>query len=352
MNEDCLFEVCDAFGLRSTGVYSGSDKWGPHASVSCPLAPMRHNDPEDFNLSCSVSINDDGPAFAKCFSFNCRYRGSFYEMLRLRAEHDQNPDHLVTFLERLAPTEKDSLEGRLSRSIKRFQEKIDTLRRPSIPVSDADVLPEARLARYSGNIPRYALQRGLTIESCRRWELGYDKGRGRLVFPIRRYDGKLVGLTGRILPSAEKQAEAAGVKVSKYHNYVGLDKTKYLFGEHLLEHKKPIVLCEGQIDVILTFQQLGIHAVAPLGEGFSKTHVKTISAFDPPVVYVFPDNDPPGRMGAEKFVYMLAERVPLKLMLPPEGLDPGDLSEAEMRVALDRAVAIYRKINWSLFDSE
>ena len=208
-------------------------------------------------------------------------------------------------------------------------------------------MPEARLQRYRSSVPQYALTRGLTKETCNIWELGYDKRLKRLVFPIRRHDGKLVGLSGRILPSEERRAVAEGRHVTKYHNYVGLDKTRYLFGEHRLEHKKPIILCEGQIDAILTWQHLGIPCVAVLGEGFSEIHARTIAAFEPPCVYLFPDNDAAGRLAAEKFEYGLHGRVPMKLMLPPESMDPGELDQSEAQEAFAVAVPIMGRIRWN-----
>lgn len=348
MNENQLFDVCDSLGLRSGPAYTGSDKWGPHVSISCPLAPIRHNDPYDYNLSCSVSVSEEDPSLVRCFSFNCQYKGSFYNMLKLLVEFRGNPADLVALLQKLEPTEKFTIDSRNARAIKKYEAEQEQLRRPSIPAQDKDTLPEARLERYRTGVPRYALDRGLTIESCKAWELGYDKNQGRLIFPVRRYDGALVGLTGRILPSAARRAEQEGRVVSKYHNYAGLDKAKFLYGEHKLEVKKPVVLCEGQIDAILITQFMGLPAVAPLGEGFSEKHVRTICAHEPPVVYIFPDNDPPGRLAAEKFVYAFKGRLPLKLVMPPPGLDPGECSEDQMQHAFSLAAPILgKKIKWS-----
>jgi len=346
MNENGLLDICDAMGLKSGPSYTGSDKWGPHISISCPLALIRHNDSYDWNTSCSVSVSDDEPSLVRCWSFNCKFKGNLYSMLKLAIEARGNPENLVGLLKKIEPLEKFTLESSLARGKKLFEAKLDEMRRPTTPVFDKDILPEARLQRFRSSIPRYAISRGLTRETCNTWELGFDKENKRLIFPVRRHDGKLVGLTGRILPSAQDAAEAEGRSVSKYHNYAGLDKTKYLFGEHLLRQGEPVILVEGQIDAILTWQNLGIPAVAPLGEGFSVNHVRTISAFEPPVVYIFPDSDNPGRMAAEKFEYALHGRVPMKLMVPPEGMDPGEMTKEEMLAALAASVTILGKIKW------
>lgn len=346
MNENQLLDVCDTFGLRSGPAYEGS-KWGPHMSISCPLSPIKHNDPVDYNLSCSVSIGEDEPSLARCFSFNCGFKGALFRALELAAGHRGNPESLVAVLKALEPTEKFTTDAAFARSDKRNTATIDRMRRVHLPEKEQDLLPEGRLTRFRSGIPRYALSRGLSKETCNEWELGYDKRLRRLVFPIRRYDGKLVGLSGRILPGAAERAESAGQPVAKYHNYAGLDKTRYLFGEHRLKQKSPIIICEGQIDAILTWQALGIPCVGILGEGFSSDHVRTLCAFEPPVVYLFPDNDPPGRLGAEKIEYAIHGRIPMKLMLPPIDMDPGDLTEDEIRAAFSAATVIGHRIEWS-----
>jgi DNA primase len=156
---------------------------------------------------------------------------------------------------------------------------------------------------------------------------------------VRRHDGKLVGMTGRyyFYPNSP----------TKYHNYAGLNKSRYLYGEHLLKHKEPIIVCEGQIDAILTWQYLGIPTVAILGEGFGAAHAKTIAAFEPPVVYLFFDNDAAGRMAAEKVEYQLHGRVKMKLMVPPLDMDPGDMSKEQTEKALKEAIPITPNFVWS-----
>ncbi len=344
MNEDQMYSVCDVFGLRTASPHGGSR--GLNISIACPLAPLNHNDPVDYNLSCSVSLSDEDPSLCRCFSFNCGYKGSFYKMLELATTHLGSPANMVAVLEEIAPTEKFTLDSSLARSKKKHEAVIERMRTIKLPEKEQDLLSEARLDRFKGSVPKYVLGRGLTIETCKEWELGFDKSLGRLIFPIRRYDGELVGLSGRILPSAARKAEAENRVVSKYHNYAGLDKTRYLFGEHRLKKGLPIIICEGQIDAILTWQYLGIPALGILGEGFSQHHVRTISAYEPPIVYLFPDDDPPGRLGAEKIHYALKGRVPLRLMRPPEGKDPGACTLEETDLAFKNATVIGHRIDW------
>jgi DNA primase len=177
------------------------------------------------------------------------------------------------------------------------------------------------------------------METCKTWGLGHDKDRKCLVFPVRRYDGKLIGMTGRYVYYPNSP--------TKYHNYAGLNKSRYLFGEHMLKHKEPVIICEGQVDAIMTWQHLGVPTVASLGEGFGAAHAKTIAAFMPPVVYLFFDNDAAGRMAAEKVEYQLRGRVSMKLMVPPVEMDPGEMSKEQTERAFRSAIPITPGFEWS-----
>jgi len=341
MNEDTLYDVCDSFGLRSSQSYTGSSKWGPHISISCPLAQKNHGDPYDWNLSCSVSISDDEPSLARCFSFNCGFKGSFYRMLEECTQAKGNPKDLEAVLALIAPTEKFTLGSSFARSQRAHEAMVESMRRPQIRSADADLMAEGRFERYSGGVPRYAIQRGLLKETCKEWGLGNDKERRCLVFPVRRHDGKLVGMTGRYVRWPDSP--------TKYHNYAGLNKSRYIYGEHMLKMNEPIIVCEGQIDAIMTWQHLQVPSVACLGEGFSREHARTLCAHHPPLIYLFLDNDQAGRMGAEKIEYQLHGRVPMKVMLPPPGMDPGELTQAQAERAFAEAVTVFGKIDWNKF---
>lgn len=341
MDETGIFDACDLMGLRSGLPHGG--KRGLQVSVSCPLATQNHEDPEDYNTSCSISVRDDEPSLARCFSFNCGFQGSFYKLISRASEMRGNPPALVAYLTKIEPLERMGARANVARSKKRWEAEFARDRRIVLRDHDRDVLPEGRLERFANGIPRYALRRGITIESAKKWGLRHDEHGRRLVFPIRRHDGRLVGMTGRDISNLYK----TDPRRTKYHNYAGLDKTRYLFGEWLLEHEKPVVIVEGQIDAILTRQHLGIPTVAPLGEGFSKEHVRTICAHEPKVVYIFPDNDGAGIVFAEKVQYALHGRVPLKIMLPPEEMDPGELAAAQAQRALENAQNILKRIDWN-----
>lgn len=354
MNEEGIIRICDALGISYGRAYSGSQTWGPHISIACPVAIKTHGDPNDDNMSCSVQIVEDGPSGARCFSGNCAYKGSLLRLVKSAVELRGSPPELVQMLKEVEAVEAITLSAQHARAAK----EIERLKAPPVIHSgrDRDVIPERVFEPFSGKIPQYAIDRGIQVQTAKAWGLGYDKEAGYLVFPVRRRDGKLVGMVGR---SVHKDAKR------RHHNYLGLDKSKHLFGAHMLEPGKPIVIVEACIDALNTWQALDGEAcvVASLGEGFSDTHVKQISAMRPQCVYVFTDGDPAGRVMGSKIAYALHGRGwPVRAMECPFGpiidattdgrpiykkVDPSDLPAPYVKELYRNARLASKHVEWT-----
>lgn len=353
MNEEGIIKICDTLGVNAGRAYSGSNTWGPHISIACPLAIRTHGDPTDDNMSCSVQIVEDGPSGARCFSGNCSYKGSLLRLVKTAVEFRGSPPELVELLKGVEAVEAVTLNAMHARTGKAI-EKLLT----GAPVKgrDNEVIPERVFEPFAGKIPQYAIDRGISVATAKAWGLGYDRAAGYLVFPVRRRDGKLVGMVGRAVRQDAPR---------RHHNYMGLDKSKHLFGAHMLVPGKPVVVVEACIDALNTWQALEGEAcvVASLGEGFSETHVKQISAMRPPGVYVFTDGDRAGRVMGNKIAYALHGRGwPVRVMECPFGpiieatadgkpvhkkVDPSDLPPAYIKDLFKNAPAVKRQIVWS-----
>lgn len=365
MDADGIIGICEMLGIRAGHPYTPARR-GPHISIGCPLAHWNHEDPEDYNRSCSVTINPDGPSLARCHSFNCDFRGSFFQLIQSAVIKRPNPsEQLKEMLKHLNEVEDDSIEKRAERCAVKIDAKWEDLKvvtPKSLPPGwNADVLAESALEPFSGTVPRYCLQRGISLEAAKAWDLGYDTRLGRLVFPVRRFDGALIGMTGRILPEAEYEQKMAGREPTKYHNYSGLNKTLYLYGAHLWKKNLPVVIVEGPIDCIRTWMALKdiANVGATLGQGFSESHRRIIKAVWPPGVYIFGDADSAGRRMAEKVQHRLNGAVPMFLMLCPmrtevdtAGVehvleqDPGELEDPQIVEAFHTASPILDRIDW------
>lgn len=369
MDAEGVLEVAAALNLRAGRPYNGR-RWGPQVSLACPLAPWSHDDPDDYNKSCSVSIDPDGPSFARCWSFNCSYKGSFLNLVQSAIRRRPDADRFEELLKWLLENDKDDIEVRARKASIRIDERWSSVNdavrlagKGIPPVHDHDVLDESRLTSFKGKVPKYALERGLDVECCRTWELGFDKEALRLVFPVRDFAGRLIGMTGRILPSAEARAGILGQDVTKYHNYSGLAKSRHIYGAWMWKKERPLVLVEGPIDaarVWMALRNFQYNVGATLGQGFTTTHRRIVAASWPTGVYIFGDDDRAGRMMAEKIHDALKALCPTYIVRCPretrvdeetgEALpvsrDPGELTDDEIRKAVFDGELILDRIDW------
>jgi hypothetical protein len=275
---------------------------------------------------------------------------------------------LLALVLRIAKEEEEDLElafDRVALTIS-ASARADSLRgiKPKVPKSKAEIVPplwqrdvldESIVNGWSNHPHSYMLGRGVTVETLERWGVCYDDRLGRIVFPVRRFDGALIGLTGRILPEREKQIlDLGGDEPTKYHNYTGLNKRRYLYGEHLFIKRRPLVLVEGPVDALKTDQALRDRANtgSTLGKGFTGHHIAVLRWIGEPKVYIFADDDLSGRSLVRRIAIPLFGVVPLYRMAAKQGSDPGAMSEDEIVQAFENAELILGTSESDLFGKD
>ncbi len=152
----------------------------------------------------------------------------------------------------------------------------------------------------------------------------YDRFRGRLMFPIRDEQGRVIAFSGRALRVDDETA--------KYINSpetVLFQKNRVLFG--LDRARRPIVdarealICEGQIDVIRCHVAGFQTAVAAQGTAFTEEHAVKLARFADGVVLVF-DADHAGHEAAVKTAMIcLKNGLSVRVVALPPGDDPDSL---------------------------
>lgn len=126
---------------------------------------------------------------------------------------------------------------------------------------------------------KYLASRGISLETARKFSVGYDRLSESVVFPFKPNAHDVIAYTLRSIHD-------------KTHVTVG-KKSKGFFGQQFLDYDKPIVIVEGQIDAMKA-NMLGFdNVVAVGGATLSKTQMDIILRF-PKVVLGF-DNDRTGK---------------------------------------------------------
>jgi DNA primase len=155
-----------------------------------------------------------------------------------------------------------------------------------------------------------------------------DKFIRRIMFPISNNVGKTVAFTGRIMPGEEKYN---GTELPKYLNSPEtpiFQKSKILYGFD--KAKKPIldaravVLVEGQMDFLMTWQTGVKNVVAVSGTGLTREHLDRLRK-SADTIFMALDNDKAGIQALERNIETLgAFDFHARAIHLGEHKDPGD----------------------------
>jgi len=184
-----------------------------------------------------------------------------------------------------------------------------------------------------------AVQAGLLVKKSE--QDGYDRFRHRLMFPIKDMSGRTIAFGGRALDdSLPKYLNSPETPI--FH------KGRTLYGlataREACRQNKTALVVEGYFDLLAIYNQ-GIHqVVAPLGTALTRQHVRLLSRLAPQAVLVF-DGDEAGMQAAMRSLELfLRERMEVRLLGLPEGMDPDDFLAKEGREAFHQLLKEVRPL--------
>ncbi|HEX9608919.1 MAG TPA: DNA primase, partial [Candidatus Paceibacterota bacterium] len=214
----------------------------------------------------------------------------------------------------------------------------------------------------------YLTARGISVETIKRWRLGYtkpewrhlytalaklgysrkeceeaglikksekgsdyyDRFRGRIMFPIKDSAGRVIAFSARILPDANNKEFTE--ETAKYINspdtplynksYVlyGYDKAKLAIRKFDFS-----IVVEGQMDVIMSHQAGYGNTVAVSGTAMTETQLKLLDRLSHNIVLAF-DADQAGVASSGRTAELaLSMGMNVKVAALPPGVDPADL---------------------------
>lgn len=212
---------------------------------------------------------------------------------------------------------------------------------------------------YSPNTGRalvdYAKSKGYTQKELEQAGLvnryGSDLFKARLMIPLCDAQGKVIGFTARILvddPSAPKYMNTPATPL--------YDKSRHIFGLHhakeSIRKSKFVLLAEGNLDVIASWQAGVKQIVATAGTALTEYQLKALCRFTPDVRLCF-DADRAGIDATERALPIASQvGVNLSVVTIPSGKDPDELIKQDVKIwqqiieqqqyALDWLVARYQ----------
>lgn len=306
-------------------------------SVISEYVPLKRRGSNNYTGLCpfhnektpSFSVNVSGQ-FYHCFG--CGAGGNVYTFL-MEYENASFPE-AVEMLGRRAGMDvsgEDSFPGqRENADLKKRLLEVNRL---------AAKFYYAQLMGEQGTLARnYFLERGLTVETIKKFGLGYslkysdalyrflsqqgfedsllkesglflfderngvmDKFFNRAMFPIMDAGSRVIGFGGRVFGDAKpKYLNSPETKIfDKSRNLYGLSNAKKT-------RRKEMILCEGYMDVIAMHQAGFDNAVASLGTSFTPGQAMLLKRYTQEVLLCY-DSDEAGRKAARRAIPILRE---------------------------------------------
>lgn len=361
MKLDELEKIFHQLGSSSIKRYRGNG-----LLVSCPFARYKneHKSRVDRHPSMVTWIGDEGEVLCKCWC--CKESGTLLRVIDLFGDLSSTD---VSELKRFIRLDgKTDIVSRIKKTQRMYDEIPDEHRfkslhnpggSPTGPQSgfrgfgfghkaaeEEEVeVPESEIEIYKKMVPQYVINRGISIELAKEWEIGWAdpllikmKGQDgverefnfgkRVVIPVRDYNGKLVGWSSRAVNSNSKP---------KYVHKKGAKLSRYLYGENKIDKtQRTGYLVEGFFDV-LHLTKLGYkNALGVMSGHVSENQIIKLATWFDEVVVV-PDGDDAGLTMARVLKEDAKERIRVRITDSLPGLDPADLTPDVAKQLIDAA---------------
>ena len=148
----------------------------------------------------------------------------------------------------------------------------------------------------------------------------YDKFRDRLMFPVIDLRGNVVAFSGRALKPDSTPKYMNSPETDIYH------KGNIVFGLSVAKDKceGTLILCEGNIDVVMLSQSGFKNAVAPLGTAFTVEQARILAKYAKTVIIAF-DSDSAGQKATAKAIdFLKSQGVTVRVLQMQGAKDPDE----------------------------
>lgn len=207
-------------------------------------------------------------------------------------------------------------------------------------------LPEQILGIFE-YLPKVLLNEGFSTETIKHFEVGYDRKRKRIIFPIRNHHGDLVGLSGRTTRNETPRYKVYRSELYEVIPNYSFNKSSVLWNLDKIYQRRmhidstsPVVVCEGFKAAMWVSQCGHTDTVALLGTHMSMEQKFLLSRVANDVI-LFLDNDEPGRTAMDKIASDFGGRVQIA-NYQQLGASPDDLNVDEVLMAIESARTLLR----------
>lgn len=176
----------------------------------------------------------------------------------------------------------------------------------------------------------------------------YDKFRGRIMFPLQDPAGKVVGFSGRILPSVATTEDAKYMNSPETELY---HKGKMLYGfyqaKQSIREKRKVVVVEGQMDLISSFGAGVGETVAVGGTALTPEQVEMLARLSDKIIFAM-DADEAGTASIKRSVDIAEKRgLNIKVVQIIGGKDPDEIARKDpkkWKEMVENSVSVYEYV--------
>ena len=335
MKIELIIDLLNGIGaVKIKTIDSGN---GQKVGAQCPFAQWRHVGGKDHNPSFIVFVNEDDRSWCKCHS--CGFSGSLSDLLyklEKTSGREYSKFHLILLYnensQKVRPPPPiwripgvDYSGPEWSQAGAKDHLGCLDMARDAKPLSQEHVDLVDQMVNALDDESRDYLKnkRGFTDVTIARWKLGWHPGARRISIPQYDFDGRLVNIGGRDVPTF------LGWDHAPWMHSLGFKKELFLFGEDKFDVgdcRGTAFLVEGMFDAIY-LDQCGLRNVAAMcGSYLSKNQQnKLIKWFNR--IIIIPDGDEPGRQAAKRIKDgEFGCRTRVNVYDTPDGKDPDQLT--------------------------
>ena len=291
-------DILSKLRIESSGKYLRDIKRkSDFISITCPF----HKDGQERKPSCSVYNRIDNPKipFGTYNCFTCGQSGSLYKLTAkiLDISFEQAKHWLIDNFSSTYEDKRlylDSFEENTSKQL---------------------YLDESILEQYQYFHP-YQFQRGLSEEIIRKFKIGFNEKTNAITFPVWDDKNNLIGITER------------SVVGKRFYIPKDMDKPVYLLNYIKQENITEVVVCEGQIDALVSWTY-GVPAVALIGAGTTDKQINLLNKSGIRHFILMYDNDVAGQHGALRLKQGLSKDKMITEILMPKDKDVASCTKEE-----------------------
>ena len=247
-------EVKDLF--HKFGIHTHAES-GNEVTIYCPFHKNR-NTP-------SFYINKKTGLW-QCFNPSCGKKGNFRQLYRHVAGKPYGKD---TALDPVA------LKNQLEQALK-----------PVITPEEIDI--DSLMIDYDSDLAKQKfmpfLERGLSMDTLRHFEIGFSESKSRIVIPVRNTQYNIVGLIGRAISSDQEP---------RYLYNSGFKRATVLFNIQNAKSYSDVIVVEGSVDAMKVHESGFPNVVATLGAQVSSQQISMLKKYFDRII-IFSDNDDAG----------------------------------------------------------